>query len=174
MTIHSTPGAEKEFTKAYDLFADPIFRHCAYRCFNRERAQELMQEAFMKAWEYLADGNSIDNVQAFLYRTANNLIVDEARRAKRRTVVSFEDMREQGFDVAGDDGRDMGKQFGALQVAAVLQKIDEPYRTTVIMRFIDELQPKEIAEALGETANVISVRITRGLKLLQGLLPKHG
>ena len=71
--IKSHPQADADFADAYDAYADAIFRHCAFRCFNRERARELMQETFIKAWDFLVSGKDIDNVQAFLYKTANNL-----------------------------------------------------------------------------------------------------
>lgn len=173
MTIKSHPGADAEFAEAYDQFADAIFRHCCYRCFDRERARELMQDTFIKAWDYLAGGKDIDNVQAFLYKTANNLLIDEARRAKKRTVVSFEDMQEDGFDVEGEDGRDMSRVFDAKAVAQVLHELEEPYRTAIIMRYIDELSPKEIAELLNETANVVSVRLNRGMKMLRTILSQY-
>jgi RNA polymerase sigma-70 factor (ECF subfamily) len=172
--IKSHPQADADFADAYDAYADAIFRHCAFRCFNRERARELMQETFIKAWDFLVSGKDIDNVQAFLYKTANNLLIDEARRAKKRTVVSFEDMAESGFEIVGEDGRDQGRIFDAKAVAEVLHEIEEPYRTALIMRYIDELQPKEIAELLSETANVVSVRLNRGLKLLRGVLANYG
>ena len=174
MTIEPTDAAADQFAEAFELYADALFRHIAFRCFDRERAKELMQDAFMKAWDYVAAGKTIDHMQAFLYKTANNLIIDEARKQKNRKTVSFEDMQEEGFDIAGEDGRDVGTLMDAKQVCAVISKIDEPYRTTIIMRFIDELQPKEIAEVLGEKVNVVSVRIHRGLKMLQGLLTQYG
>lgn len=132
-----------------------------------------MQEVFMKAWDYLASGKDIDNVQAFLYKTANNILIDEARRAKKRTVVSFEDMVESGFDIEGEDGRESGRIFDAKEVAKVLLQLDEPYRTAMVMRFIDELKPREIAETLGESANTISVRINRGTKMLKDILSDY-
>ena len=174
MSIKSHPEADKEFAQAFDAYIDAIFRHCVFRCFDRERAKELMQEVFMKTWDYIADGNDIDNVQAFLYMTANNMLVDEARRAKKRTVVSFEDMQEQGFDIEGDDGREQGQKMDAAQVVHVLSQVEEPYRTALVLRYIDELKPKEIAELLGETANVVSVRLTRGIKMLRGILSTYG
>ncbi len=174
MKIKSHPQADADFAEAYEEYADAIFRHCAYRCFDRERAKELMQETFIKAWDYLVAGNDIDNVQAFLYRTANNLLIDEARRAKKRTTVSFEDMVEDGFDVEGEDGRNQGQIFDAKAIAEVLYEIEEPYRTALIMRYIDELKPKEIAELINETANVVSVRLNRGLKLLRDVLANYG
>ncbi len=174
MTIKSHPGADADFATAYDEFADAIFRHCCYRCFDRERAKELMQEVFMKAWDYLVSGKDIDNVQAFLYRTANNILIDEARRAKKRKVVSYEDMEENGFDIEGEDGRDQGRVFDAKAVAQVLHELEEPYRAAIIMRYIDELSPKEIAELLNETANVVSVRLNRGMKMLRTILADYG
>ena len=38
--------------------------------------------AFTKTWEYLANGKNIDNIRAFVYRTANNLIIDRAERKR--------------------------------------------------------------------------------------------
>src|SRR3989338_4412536 len=173
MTIRSHPGADADFAEAYECYADAIFRHCTYRCFDRERAKELMQEVFLKTWDYLIAGNDIDNVQAFLYKTANNILVDEARRAMKRRIVSFEDMVEDGFDIAGEDGRDQARIFDAKVVAEILYDMEEPYRTAMIMRYIDELKPREIAAVLDETANVVSVRLNRGMKMLKTLLSSY-
>lgn len=171
MTISPADNPEQSFATAYDEYADAIFRHCYFRVFDRERGKELMQEAFMKTWLYIADGNEIESVQAFLYRTANNLIVDEIRKRKRRQEVSFEDMQEEGFDIGSDeDAKAMKRKIDEQQILSVLNQVDPTYRDVLIMRYIDELQPAEIAEALGESANAVSVRINRGMKQLRSLL----
>ncbi len=171
--MSSPSSIQQEFIAAYDAYADDIFRHCYFRVFDRERGKELMQEAFMKTWEYIASGKAVDILRAFLYKTANHLIIDEARRKKRRTVESLEDLQETGFDIADDNVQDMGVAIDAERVLTVLSRIEEPYRTAVVMRYIDELNPKEIAHALDEPVNVISVRITRGIKKLQSLIDAH-
>lgn len=168
---------EQRLTDAYDEWSDAIFRHCYFRMGNREVGKELMQEAFTKTWEYLIAGNEVENMKAFLYRTANNLIVDYLRRKSKRTETSLEEMQEQsGFDIAGDEDTKQraSRSFSEQQVTQILNKVDEPYRSTLIMRYIDELSPKEIAQSLGETANVISVRLNRGMKMLRSHLPDHG
>jgi len=86
-------------------------------------------------------------------------------------MASLETLREDGFDPGVEDealGRDVIAEENVLNV---LKDVEEPYRTAVVMRFIEGLEPREIAEALGESANVVSVRITRGLKKLSSLLP---
>ena len=162
---------QKEFEKAYDLYADAIFRHCYLRVSDRELAKDLMQETFMKTWEYLASGKDIDDVRPFLYRTALNCIIDNARKVKRRPTNSLEDMQEGGFDVSGESGKDWGTLLDAKAVVEVFQKVREPYRTVLVLRFVDELKPNEIAKMLGISANVVSVRLTRGLDKLRKLIP---
>ena len=74
------------FTKAYDELSDAIFRHCWFRIGDRERAKDLMQETFTKSWQYISRGEKVDNLKAFLYRVANNLIIDEYRKKKELSL----------------------------------------------------------------------------------------
>ena len=51
-----------------------------------------------------------------------------------------------------------------------ISELDEPYQNAVYLRCVEELKPREIAEILNESANVISVRISRGLEQLRSML----
>lgn len=155
---------EKKFLKAYDDFADAIFRHCYFRVYDQERARDLMQDTFIKTWEYLARGNEIENLRAFLYRVANNLIIDNARKKK---PVSLESMQEKGFQPTAKDTPSAQTRIDAKMTLALLARIDKKYRDIIIMRYIDELSPKEIADITGETQNNVSVRLHRALGMLR-------
>jgi RNA polymerase sigma-70 factor (ECF subfamily) len=161
---------EEDFLAAYENYADAIFRHCAYRLGDREIGRELMQETFMKVWEYLrTDQKTIDNMQAFLYRTAHNLIIDHVRRKKKRIVDSLESLQETGFDLP-DEHPGPSRRFTYTQIMETIEMVEEPYRTALVMRHIDGLPPREIADLLDVSPNVASVRINRGVKQLQALL----
>jgi RNA polymerase sigma-70 factor (ECF subfamily) len=163
---------EADFVVAYEQHADAIFRHCFFRIHHRERAQELMQDTFAKTWKYLAKGKTVLNIRAFLYKTANNLVIDEVRQKKRRPTSSLDELQEQGFDVGNDDDAEAMKQhIDAQKIMEVLKEVKQPYQDVLIMRHIDGLSPAEIAEIKGESANVISVRINRAEKQLRSLLP---
>ena len=161
---------EEQFLKAYDEYADAIFRHCALRISDREVGRELMQETFLKAWESVRRGTKVENMRAFLYKIANNMIIDTYRR--NRGEVSLEDMAEEkGFDPADEHlDRDVVRVVAGAEVIGKLEKLEEPYRTALVMRYVDGLEPKDIADMLGITANVASVRIHRGLKHLSTIL----
>jgi RNA polymerase sigma-70 factor, ECF subfamily len=163
----TTTSLEQEFLAAYDQYADAIFRHCYFRVFDRERGTDLMQEVFMRAWEYLAKGEKVLNMRAFLYRIANNLIVDESRKKKE---TSLDKLQEEGFDPGIDDTDRINNRIEHARVLDTLKGLDNNYRDILVMRYMNDLSPSEIAEVTGESANTISVRIYRGLKQLRSKL----
>ena len=163
----SSQALEEEFLKAYDEYSDAIFRHCYFRVFDRERGKDLMQETFMRAWEYLAKGEKVLNMRALLYRMANNLIIDESRKKRE---ASLEALQEEGFDPSNDDSQHMKNRIEYSRVLGSLKHLDDSYRDIIVMRYVNDLSPSEIAEVTGESANTVSVRIYRGLKQLRSIL----
>ena len=156
--------AEKSFLEAYEAHADALFRHCYFKTSNREFAKDEGQEAFCRTWNYMAEGRRVENMRAFLYRVAGNVIIDEMRKRK---TTSLEALEEVGFAPVDEHTPD-GEAFASGQEALrMLRHVEEPYRTMLVMRFVEGLAPKDIAEILKESENVVSVRIHRGLKKLR-------
>ena len=157
---------EEEFSAAYESFSDALFRHCYFRLYDREKSKDIVQEAFIKTWEYSLKGQEIENTRAFLYKVLNNLIIDEIRKKK---ALSLEILLEEGFQpIDGKEGRRRLENFSDFQnLLRIIHKMEENKKNLLIMRYIDELGPKEIAHILGENENVISVRLNRALKELK-------
>ena len=160
---------EKEFLKLNDDLADPIFRHCFFRVSDREKAKDIMQETFTRTWEYLAKGETVKNLKAFVYRVANNLIIDSYRKKKED---SLDRMQEDGFDIGVDEREKIMDMLSGREVIALMADLGDKYREVIVMRYIDDLMPREIAEIIGESENVISVRLHRGLRQLRDLIKK--
>lgn len=159
---------EQEFLDAYDRFSDAIFRHCFFRVYDRELARDLVQQTFMKTWEYIASGKEIDNLRAFLYRVATNLIIDQARKAK---AVSLDELLEKGFDPRSPRD-DLQILFDSKYILESLDNLEEDNKKLIIMRYVDGFGPKEMAGILGVSENVVSVRLNRATKQLRELLIK--
>lgn len=158
---------EERFIEAYDTHADAIFRFCYAQTGQRELAMDLVQDAYARVWRHLAGGRPIDSMRPFIYRTARNAIIDHSRRAR---TDSLDALQEHGFDIA--DERTPGPPVTAETALALkaITQLEQPYREAVLMRYVDDLMPREIAQATGESENVISVRITRGMQKLRELL----
>lgn len=156
-----------DFIAAYDAYSDAIYRHCFFRVSDENRARDLMQETFTKTWVHLVHGNQIENLRAFLYRTANNLIIDYYRKKK---TSSLDELLENTAGPAAEPIALAQNHFEASFAIASLSQLDEIYRQVITMRYVDELPVKEIAQILNEKENVISVRLHRGLKRARALM----
>lgn len=161
---------EREFLALYEEGSDAVFRHCYFRVSDRELAKDMTQEAFARTWEYVASGKVLTSPKAFVFRTANNLIIDHYRRKKE---VSLEVLAENGFDPSGDDHLRIPELAAGKEALGVVNKLSSEYREVVLMRFIQGLPIAEIAAILGESENVVSVRTHRALAKLRELLT-HG
>ena len=160
-----------EFIQAYDEYSDALFRYCYFRVYNRERALELSQDTFMKAWEYLSKTDKeIENLRAFLYKVAKNLIIDDARKKKLRPTSSLDDLQEQGFDPGSDPTGAMKTLIDNRDTLKALDQLEDKYRKVVQMRYMEDMSVQDIARILDDNENNISVKIHRGLKQLRNLI----
>lgn len=168
---------KEQLTAAFERHSDELFRHCFLRLSDRERALEITQETFLRAWQYVARGESIREYRPFLYRILNNLVVDEYRKHKTQSLDSLLENEETRSsvegDLLGDDGvalEDAIARFDSARALQALKQLPEQYRAILVARYIDGLSPKEIAELIEESKNAVSVRIHRGLKKLREVL----
>ncbi len=164
-----------EFIEAYDKYSDALLRHCYFRLSDREKAVEIVQETFLRAWDYVAEGKEVTHFRPFLYRIASNLVVEEYRKRKTVSLDAF--LEGEGHDegmIAGlrdDESTERLTDFldGKRALEAV-EKLPPSYREVIVLRYVDGLSPKEIAAYLKERENTVSVRIHRALAQLRDLL----
>lgn len=162
---------EARFLKAFDEYADALFRHSSIRISDRERAIELVHDTFTKVWGYLREGHEITSFRPFLYKVLNNLIIDEYRRRKEMSLdamLAKEGVDEGMFAELRDEPLEaMIDMLDAKQALMLVAELPDIYRETLTLRFVDGLVPREIAALIEESENVVSVRLHRGIKLLR-------
>ena len=161
-----TEQLKKEFLKAYDENSDALFRQCFFKVHDRELAKDILQETFVRTWDYINKGKTILNMRAFLYRTLNNLVIDEYRKKK---AVSLDYLDEEGFTPVAPEETSANDRFEGVRAMKLLDEIPSPYKEAVYMRFVNGLELWEISEITGESENTVSVHVHRGLKKLKEL-----
>lgn len=170
-------GNEERFLKAFDEYADALFRHAQYRLSDRERAVEIVHDTFTKVWGYLRNGHEIEAYKPFLYKVLNNLIIDEYRRRKETSLdslLAIEGVDEGSFPELHEGGIDeLTFALDAKKASELLSELPPLYCEVLTFRFVDGLGPKEISELIEETENVVSVRIHRALKALRTLIEER-
>ena len=161
---------EKEFLAAYDEHSSSLFRFLTMKIADREVARDLTQETFTRAWDFRQNGGVIREWKPFLFRTAYNLVVDVYR--KKRAVSLDHLVDDQGFAVS-DDSAGEKRTVARAEMSRVrkgIDQLDETYRDIILLRYTEDLPPKEIARITGLSENVVSVRIHRGIEKLKVIL----
>lgn len=156
---------KQEFMEAYRLYADAIYRYCILRLGDGERVCDMVQDVFMKTWDYMRSGQSIVNMRAFLYTTAGRLVIDEYR--KRKPIESLEILREDGFEPGFDETERQMDKIDGTQAITLLSSLPAKYGEAIYLRYVDELSLSEMSEILGESENTLAVRVHRGIALLR-------
>ncbi|MEI6399970.1 MAG: sigma-70 family RNA polymerase sigma factor [bacterium] len=168
MNSEDSTNQEKAFLDCYEKYSDAIFRFCYYKTGDRELSLDLTQETFIKTWEYIRSGKSVGNLRAFLYKIAGNAVIDFYRKKK---ALSLDQLGEVGFDPTDTHYTDKTThQREVEEVKKVIDTLDPKYRDVLYFKLIEELSISEIADSIGISENATSVRIHRGIKLLQDKL----
>ena len=160
-------GDDSAFTEAYDIYAPKLWKHAYYRTGTKEQADDIMSEAFLRAWEFIRErAKEIQHLRAFLYRVTNNLIVDHYRRKARAPIAMDEEMeRTMRYDAEIDTNTDLLMESEKMREALLELRTD--VRELLVMRFIDDLTIEEISVTTGKTKNAVYVAIHRAVKELK-------
>lgn len=161
--------ADKDaFIAVYDTQADALFRFALFGVGDRELAKDLVSETFAKVWEYMTKGNKAENIKALCYRTLRNLIVDHYRKHKSS---SLDGLLEAGFDPLGEEGmKHVEHEEDRAALRKAIATLPGAIREVVVLRYIEEYSPKEIAELLHISPSLVSVRLFRATALLKKTL----
>jgi RNA polymerase sigma-70 factor (ECF subfamily) len=162
---------EERFLKAFEEYGDALFRHAYIRISDRERAIDLVHDTYTKVWSYLRTGHEIETFRPFLYKVLNNLVIDEYRRRRESSldaILETEGVSEGTFDELVEDSvESLAATLDGRRAFDLLESLPREYREVVTLRFVDGLGPKEIADLIEESENVVSVRLHRALKLMR-------
>lgn len=161
---------QEQFTEIYKRHADALFRYCYMRVHDREKAVDIVQDIFSELWKKYQSGETIEYEKAFLFTLAHNRIIDWYRKKKSDSldVLLENDDEGKAFEPADEKMHsNMVLSAEAKRVLLEIEKLEPIYRDVLSLRFTKDLTPQEIGEIIGENANTVSIRITRGLEKLK-------
>ncbi|MBU4216954.1 RNA polymerase sigma factor [Candidatus Parcubacteria bacterium] len=160
---------EKMFLEIYDKYGEQVMRHISFRVSNNKEAQDIFQETFLRTWKSLVNEQKIENLRAFVYMVARNLIIDFYRK-KSRSDIALDDLgaNEPSSNDLADSTSD---KIEVKKIKAAIESLEtDNEREIVYMRYIDDLSVKEIATMMDKNPNNIRVICHRGLKKIRNQL----
>jgi RNA polymerase sigma factor (sigma-70 family) len=172
-------GDEVAWEALVKLHTRRVYAICVRFTGRAEQAQDLTQEVFLRVFRSLSTfdlGSGCFRV--WLTSLTRNLLIDHYRRTrKEKAVDSIEDrlteLEATGTPAARTESRVAGREAGELLQAA-LEKLSPELREAVILRDLEEMEYREIAEVLKVPDGTVKSRISRGRAELARVLRRSG
>ncbi|HEY4949555.1 MAG TPA: sigma-70 family RNA polymerase sigma factor [Candidatus Acidoferrales bacterium] len=154
-----------------------IFRLAQNITQNKEDAEDVMQEAFLKSYQHLSEFQGNSRFYTWLVRIAVNQALMKLRK-RRPNQVSLDEEVDTGEDTMPREVEDWGpspeerykqSELGGI-LSSTIAELEPPFRIVFQLRDIEELSTEETAEALGLSIPAVKSRLLRArLKLRQKL-----
>lgn len=163
--LSDTNELKAVFESLFREYADVIYRFCLYKTSDKNVAHDLTQDTFLRLWKAMNSGSTVEKPKQYIYQIARNLVVDYYKKVK---AVSLDALEQEGFEARETSpGSELMSELLLLRDA--IEKLERDYREVLYMRFIEDMNVEDIAETLGVSPNLVSVRINRGKKKLHEL-----
>lgn len=186
MISHEAAVASAAGMTDQEYFEELVRRHhaqvfnIAYRMTgNRADAEDLTQDAFLKAYRSFGRFQRDLPFVNWIYPIVRNLYIDTLRRRPKQRILSLQEEDDEGLqtieipDWDADPARaTLSAEFGR-QLQKALAKLPAEFRAAVVLCDIEGMSYEEIAEAMGSSPGTVRSRIHRGRRLLRSHLGSY-
>ncbi len=159
-----SPKYGQEFQTLYEDRFRLIYRYVYSKVGNREEAEDLTSEIFLKAARSIDAGRSRESMQQWLFYIARTTIADYWRGYYRHPKSSLEELVEVGWDVPDEESSFEANSVAVDRVQRILQALPEQQREVLKCRFLLRLSIKATAFKLGMSIANVKVLQYRALR----------
>lgn len=162
---------EAALAEVYDAYAPAIYRYAYRRVGHRETVEEIVSETFHRFLVALKHGGGpTENLSAWLYRVAHNLIVDFYRRQPSQEPEVLDDVV-----VAGEDRSEthLDRLARVERARAALRRLTPLQQQVIVLRFLEEMSLEETAGVVDRTVGAVKALQHRALNSLQRILEEE-
>ena len=159
------------FAELYDGYVTKIYRFVYFKVSNKEEAEDLVSEIFLKSWYYLTGDNAkeVKSFSGFIYRMARNMIVDLYRERARNREVPESSIEQLSFLEKSIEEKIM-IQSDTEQILRKLKYLKQEYQDVVLLKYMEELSAPEIAHILGKSKTNVRVTLHRAMKIIREMM----
>lgn len=171
LIIDYLKGKEKSLEILIKRYLRPIYGFVYRYVHNKQEAEDITQEVFIKMWRNLKTFDKSKNFRRWIFAVAKNTAFDFLKKKK---AVQFSDLEKKenalvenfsGQTLSPDElleKKDMMRKFMAI-ISGLLPK----YREVLLLRHSEDLSFREISKRLNEPLNTVKSRYRRGLIMLK-------
>lgn len=157
-------NSQKAFKELYEVHGDYALRTAYAISKNKNDASDIVQETFIKIFKNIDNFDENKPFKPWFYR----ILINESNRymAKKAKDNASEQEIENSLELSVEDEY----QEKNIELEQALEKLDEINRTPIILKYLNNLSEKEIAEALDLNINTVKSRLYKGREKLRKLM----
>ena len=167
-------GDQDAFEEIVTLFQHRLYHVCFRMLGNRQEAEDIAQEAFVRAYVNIHTFDQNRKFSTWIFRIATNLCIDRIRKKKPDYYLDA--------NVPGTDGLTMYSQIPAdgelpedevermdtqARIQYEISRLSDRYRSVIVLRYIEELPLQEISDILELPLGTVKTRVHRGRAALR-------
>jgi RNA polymerase sigma-70 factor (ECF subfamily) len=172
----------ESFSRIVDRFKDPIVNYVTRLVGQRERAEDVAQETFVRFYQHRHKYQELGSLQAYLFRIATNLVRSQERRRRRWRILepifsyggrSHDGVHSPASPQEPDPERSSLASEEHRVVTRAIASLDIALRAPLVLREIEGLSYREIADALELAEGTVKSRLHRARELLKDALAPY-
>lgn len=162
---------EAAYTKIVRKYQEKLYWHIRRMVVNHDDANDVLQNTFIKVWNYLDNFREEANLYTWMYRIATNETLTFLDKEKRRAALSLSDHESSlANKLQSEKGFDANKLEWKLQQA--IQSLPEKQRTVFLLRYYDEMPYEEMSVALETSTGALKASYHHAVKKVEEFLKR--
>ncbi|MBM7582584.1 RNA polymerase sigma-70 factor (ECF subfamily) [Caldicoprobacter guelmensis] len=164
------------FEELVSLYAKKIYNYCYRMTNNKEDAEDLAQEVFIKVYKNLKSFKGNSKISTWIYRIAYNTCIDKYKKGSKVDTVSLNPGKDEdavGIELVSGDPlpeEEVIKKERYRKLQACIAALKPEYKTVIILRDIQNYSYEEIAEILQVPLGTVKSHISRARAALSDAL----
>jgi RNA polymerase sigma-70 factor, ECF subfamily len=169
-------GDKEAFASIYDRYLDTVFRFVYFRVGNRQLAEDLTAETFLRALKRIGSFTwQGRDLGAWLVTIARNLVADHFKSGRYRLEVTTGDVLDAEREDRGPEGSPEAAvvdHITNITLLTAVKQLNPEQQECIVLRFLQGFSVAETAKAMGKNEGAIKALQYRATRALQRLLPE--
>lgn len=155
------------FLSEYQQVKDKLFNYLMYRLsFKREEAEDLLMDVVLKAYENFDKFDEKKGTfKTWMFTLTHNHLVNHWRNQAKKKTISLDAIEEAGVTVATIEAEDTASsRIESENIKHILSLMNDTEREMISLKYLEDLNNREIAEVLGKNEGAVRTGLSRALR----------
>lgn len=155
-------AAQGDFDRLFEEFSAPIYNYVLRMVGDADRAADIAQDTFIKAYRHIDSLTDVHSTRSWLYRIATNTAIDEMRRRRRLSRMDEDDERhtQQPDDRPGPEAQVMGVMLDE-RIQRAMLRLRPNHRQCLILSDVEDMSAQQIGEVMGLSYGAVRTLLCR-------------